>query len=51
MDHSTIVRRLRKLEKVSKLAGWVLYDFIDNNKVERVWIFTDCNETSKPVSD
>ena len=41
VDHSTIVRRLKKLGKVWKLAGWVPHELSDNNKAERVRIFTD----------
>ncbi|CAF1455918.1 unnamed protein product [Adineta ricciae] len=38
-DHSTIVRRLRDLGKVWKLAGWVPHELSDHNKTERVRIF------------
>lgn len=40
VDHSTIVR-LKKLGKVWKLAGWVPHELSDNNKAERVRIFTN----------
>ena len=39
VDHSTIVRRLRALGKVWKLAGWVPHELSDHNKTERVRIF------------
>lgn len=41
VDHSTIVRRLRKLGKVWKLAGWVPHELSDKNKADRVQIFTE----------
>ena len=41
VDQSTIVRRLKKLGKVWKLAGWVPHELSDNNKADRVRIFTD----------
>lgn len=41
VGQSTIVRRLKKLGKVWKLAGWVPHELSDNNKAERVRIFTD----------
>ncbi|KAF8774378.1 Histone-lysine N-methyltransferase SETMAR like protein [Argiope bruennichi] len=41
VDHSTIVRRLKKFGKVWKLAGWVPHKLSDNNKTERVRSFTD----------
>ena len=39
VDHSTIVRRLRDLGKVWKLAGWVPHELSDHNKTERVRLF------------
>ena len=39
VDHSTIVRRLKKLGKVWKLSGWVPHELTDHNKAERVRIF------------
>ena len=41
VDQSTIVRRLKKLGKVWKLAEWVFYELSDNNKANRVRIFTE----------
>jgi len=41
VDHSTIVRRLEKLGKVWKLAGWVPHELSDNNKADRVRIFAE----------
>ena len=41
VNQSTIVRRLKKLGKVWKLAGWVPHELSGNNKAERVRIFTD----------
>ena len=40
VDQSTIVR-LKKLGKVWKLAEWVFYELSDNNKANRVRIFTE----------
>ena len=49
VDNSTIVRRLKKLRKVWKLAVWIPHELSDNNKTEHVWIYTDLlrRETSK----
>uniref|UniRef100_A0A914EDA0 Mos1 transposase HTH domain-containing protein n=1 Tax=Acrobeloides nanus TaxID=290746 RepID=A0A914EDA0_9BILA len=41
VDHSTIVRRLKKLGKIWKLAGWVPHELSDQNKADRVRIFSD----------
>ncbi|KAF8794854.1 Histone-lysine N-methyltransferase SETMAR like protein [Argiope bruennichi] len=41
VDHSTNVCHLKKLGKIWKLVGWVLHKISDNNKAERVRIFTD----------
>ena len=41
VDHSTIVRHLKKIGKVWKLSGWVPHELIDNNKAECVRILTD----------
>ncbi|XP_055925612.1 histone-lysine N-methyltransferase SETMAR-like [Argiope bruennichi] len=41
VGHSTILRRLKNLGKIWKLAEWVPYEFSDNNKAERVQICTD----------
>ncbi|KAF8781530.1 Histone-lysine N-methyltransferase SETMAR like protein [Argiope bruennichi] len=41
VDHSTIVRSLKKLGKVWKLAGWVPHELRDNNKAKCLRIFTD----------
>uniref|UniRef100_A0A914EC09 Mos1 transposase HTH domain-containing protein n=1 Tax=Acrobeloides nanus TaxID=290746 RepID=A0A914EC09_9BILA len=41
VDHSTIVRRLKKLGKIWKLAGWVPHELSDQNKANRVRIFSD----------
>ena len=41
VDHLTNVLRLKKLGKVWKLAGWIAHVLTDNNKAERVRIFTD----------
>jgi len=41
VDHSTIVRHLKKLGKVWKLAGWVPHELSQQNKDERVRIFSD----------
>ena len=41
VDQSTIVRRLKKLGKVWKLAGWVPHELSDKNKDDRVRIFTE----------
>lgn len=35
VDQSTIVRRLKKLGKVWKLAGWVPHELSDNNRGEK----------------
>ena len=37
VDHSTIVRHLKKLGKVWKLAGWVPHKLFDKNREERVY--------------
>ena len=50
VDHSTIVRRLKKLGKVWKLAGWVPYELSDNSKAERVRIFTDLLQRNEQTS-
>ena len=50
LDHSTMVRCLKKLGKVWKSARWVAHELSENNKAESVQIFTDCcGETSKLV--
>ena len=41
VHHSTIVRHLKKLGKVWKLAGWVPHELSQQNKDERVRIFSD----------
>ena len=41
VNHSTIVRCLKKLGKVWKLAGWVPHELSEHNKAERVRIFTE----------
>ncbi|GFX25976.1 histone-lysine N-methyltransferase SETMAR [Trichonephila clavipes] len=41
VNHSTVVRRLKKLGKVWKIAGWVPHEFSDNNRADRVRIFTE----------
>jgi histone-lysine N-methyltransferase SETMAR len=40
VDQSTIVRHLKKLGKVWKLGGWVPHELSDDNKTERVLIFS-----------
>ncbi|GFY41533.1 histone-lysine N-methyltransferase SETMAR [Trichonephila inaurata madagascariensis] len=47
VDHSTIVRRLKKLGRVQKLAGWVPHEHCDNNKAKRVQIFSDLLQRSQ----
>ena len=41
VDHSTTVRPIKKLGKVRKLTGWAAHELSDNNKAERIRIFTD----------
>ena len=41
VNHATIVRRLKKLGKVWKLAGWVPHELSEKNKEDRVRIFTE----------
>uniref|UniRef100_A0A914BV98 Uncharacterized protein n=1 Tax=Acrobeloides nanus TaxID=290746 RepID=A0A914BV98_9BILA len=41
VDQSTIVRRLKKLGKVWKLAGWVPHELSEDNKAVRVAAFTE----------
>ena len=50
VDHSTIVRRLKKLGKVWKLAGWVPHELSENNKAERVRIFTELLKRNEQTS-
>ncbi|GFY55051.1 hypothetical protein TNIN_282451 [Trichonephila inaurata madagascariensis] len=38
---STVVHPLKKLGKVWKIAGWVLHELFDNNRADRVRIFTE----------
>lgn len=47
VNHSTIVRRLKKLGMVWKKAGWVPHELSDHNKAERVRIFTDLLQRNK----
>jgi hypothetical protein len=49
VNHSTIARRLKKLSKVWKLAGWVPYE---HNKAEPVRIFTEMLQRNEqnPIS-
>ncbi|XP_055932323.1 histone-lysine N-methyltransferase SETMAR-like [Argiope bruennichi] len=54
VDHSTIVRSLKKLGKVWKLAGWVPHELSDNNKAKCLRIFPDLlqqNERSPFLKD
>nr|CDJ96098.1 Transposase domain containing protein [Haemonchus contortus] len=46
-NQSTLVRRLKRLEKVWKLSGWVPHEFSDSNKTERVRIFTDLGQLNE----
>uniref|UniRef100_A0A914D9P2 Mos1 transposase HTH domain-containing protein n=1 Tax=Acrobeloides nanus TaxID=290746 RepID=A0A914D9P2_9BILA len=39
-DHSTIVKRLKKLGKIWKLAGWVPHELSEQNMADRVRVFT-----------
>uniref|UniRef100_A0A914EHL7 Uncharacterized protein n=1 Tax=Acrobeloides nanus TaxID=290746 RepID=A0A914EHL7_9BILA len=48
-DHSVIVRRLKKLDKVWKLSGWVPHELSENNKAERVHILRNCLNESNSV--
>ena len=41
VDQSTIVRHLKKLGKVWKLAGWVPHELTEKNKADRVRIFSE----------
>ena len=41
VDHSKIVRCLKKLGKVWKLTGWVPHELSDKNKTDLVRIFTE----------
>ena len=41
VNHATIMRRLKKLGKVWKLAGWVSHELSEKNKEDRVRIFTE----------
>uniref|UniRef100_A0A914CTU9 Mos1 transposase HTH domain-containing protein n=1 Tax=Acrobeloides nanus TaxID=290746 RepID=A0A914CTU9_9BILA len=41
VDHSNIIRCLKKLDKVWKLAGWVPHELSEHNKAKRVCIFTE----------
>ena len=41
VDQLTIIRRLKKLGKVWKLAGWVPHELSDNNKANCVRTFTE----------
>ena len=50
VDHSTIVRCLKKLRKVWKVAGWVSHELSDNDKAERVRIFTDLLQRNEQAS-
>lgn len=52
MEYSTVVRRLKKLGKVWKLAGWVPHELSGNNNGQHIQIFMICySEMSlkKPV--
>jgi len=50
VDHSTIVRHLKKLGKVWKLAGWVPHELSDKNREERVRIFTELLKRNEQTS-
>ncbi|XP_055941688.1 histone-lysine N-methyltransferase SETMAR-like [Argiope bruennichi] len=50
VDHSAIVRRLKSLKKVWKLAGWFLHELGVNNKAERVQNFHLFASTKRAVS-
>ena len=47
VDQSTIVRRLKKLGKVWKLAGWVPHELSEDNKAVRVAVFTELSFRNK----
>ena len=41
VNQFTVVRRLKKLGKMWKIAGWVPHELSDNNRADRVRIFTE----------
>ena len=49
VNQSTIVRRLKKIGKVWKLAGWVPHELSNNNKANRVQIFSEFLRQNKQM--
>ena len=49
VDQSTIVRRLKKLGKVWKLAGWVPHELSEDNKAVRVTVFIELSFRNEQI--
>ncbi|GFY42378.1 histone-lysine N-methyltransferase SETMAR [Trichonephila inaurata madagascariensis] len=48
VNQFTVVRHLKNLGKVRKIAGWVPHELFDNNRADRVRISPSyCSETNK----